>query len=292
MLWFHLTIASAFSLATADALTKRVSGRTGSVIAAWLRSVIALPFLLMTLFFVEIPEIGPDFWWVIAVSLPFEVAATLLYVRAIHVSPLSLTLPFLAFTPIYLLFTSYVTLGEVPSRAGVAGVLLIAAGAYTLNLGSIRRGGILAPFRAILRERGSMMMMGVAVIYAVTSDLGKMAINNSSATFFGPVYWAAFCVVLTPVAYFMKRKEFRAGVATRNAAAFIPAGFAHAVMVALHMVAISLTQVSYMIAVKRTSLLFGAVFGYFMFAEKNIGERAFGAALMFAGLVVMVMAGG
>jgi len=54
------------------------------------------------------------------------------------------------------------------------------------------------------------------------------------------------------------------------------------------MVAMSLTQVSYMIAVKRTSLLFATGFGYFMFGEKNIRERALGAGLMFAGLVVLV----
>jgi len=288
MLWFHLTIASAFSLATADALTKRVSGRTGPTPAAWLRSVIALPFLLAVLPFIDTPPIGPGFWPAVIVGLPLEVAATLLYIRAIHVSPLSLTVPFLAMTPVYLLFTSYFIVGEVPSPMGVLGVAFVAAGAYMLNVSKLRTGGLLEPFRAIAREPGSVMMMGVAAIYAITSDLGKLAINNSSPLFFGPVYWGLFCILLTPVAYLFDRKGFRAGLRRANVTAFIPAGLAHAVMVGFHMVAISLTQVSYMIAAKRTSLLFSIAFGYFMFGESRIRERGLGAALMFAGLVVLV----
>jgi len=288
MLWFHLTIASAFSLATADALTKRVSGRTGPTLAAWLRSVIALGFLLPVLLFIDVPRIGPDFWTAVIVALPLEVVATLLYIRAIHVSPLSLTVPFLAMTPVYLLVTSYFIVGEKPGPLGVLGVLLVATGAYMLNVRALKSGGILAPFRAIVREPGSVMMMGVAAIYAITSDLGKLAIMNSSPLFFGPVYWGLFCVLLTPVAYMFDRRAFGVRLTRGNAAAFVPAGFAHAVMVALHMVAISLTQVSYMIAVKRTSLLFATGYGYLMFGEKNIRERALGAGLMFTGLVVLV----
>ena len=53
--------------------------------------------------------------------------------------------------------------------------------------------------------------------------------------------------------------------------------------------AMQLTQVSYMIAVKRTSLLFSIGFGYFMFRERNISVRFLGGVVMLAGLVVMAL---
>jgi drug/metabolite transporter (DMT)-like permease len=290
MLWLPLTLGSAFMLSLADALTKRELERTGLTRAVWLRNLLALPFLFALLPFIEIPPLDMTFVKAVAAALPLEVAATFLYVRAIQLSPLSLTMPFLALTPVYLLISSVFILGEVPSPGGVIGVVLLASGAYLLNLHTLREGGFLGPFRAIANEPGSVMMMAVAAIYAVTSDLGKLAIIHSSPLFFAVVYWALFSLLLTPAAlWHMKGRTGNRPLAD-DARAFLLVGFAQAAMVALHMVAISLTQVSYMIAVKRTSLLFAAGFGYFMFSEKDIRERLAGAAFMLAGLTAIVLA--
>jgi uncharacterized membrane protein len=56
------------------------------------------------------------------------------------------------------------------------------------------------------------------------------------------------------------------------------------------MEAIKLTKVAYMISVKRTSLLIGVLYGYFLFREENIRGRFLGALLMFAGFVLVVSA--
>jgi len=50
-----------------------------------------------------------------------------------------------------------------------------------------------------------------------------------------------------------------------------------------------MAQVSYEIAVKRTSLLFSAGYGHFMFREPNIRERITGGAVMFAGLALVIL---
>ncbi len=49
------------------------------------------------------------------------------------------------------------------------------------------------------------------------------------------------------------------------------------------MSAMSLARVAYMIAIKRSGLLIGSVYGFIFFRERNIRERLSGAALMFAG---------
>lgn len=288
MLWLPLTLGSAFMLSLADALTKRELPRCGLVTAVWMRNLAALVFLLPALLFVDVPPLDRAFLYAVAAALPLEIAATVLYIRAIQLSPLSLTMPFLAMTPLYLLASSFVILGEAPSPQGAAGVALIAAGAYLLNVHALKEGGLLAPFRAIAREPGSLMMMAVALIYAFTSDLGKLAILHSSPVFFAVFYWALFSALLTPMALYLLRGRISARSAVTEARRFLPIGFAQGSMVVLHMVAISLTQVSYMIAVKRTSLLFAAGFGWFMFGEKNIRERLLGASVMFAGLVLIV----
>jgi uncharacterized membrane protein len=67
-------------------------------------------------------------------------------------------------------------------------------------------------------------------------------------------------------------------------------GIFYALMIITHMEAMRLTKVAYMISIKRTSLLMGVLYGYFMFREENIGERFFGAVLMFCGFVLVVVA--
>jgi len=74
-----------------------------------------------------------------------------------------------------------------------------------------------------------------------------------------------------------------------NAKAALLPGFFDAVATIAHFYAISMTNVAYMIALKRTSLLIGAVYGFFLFGERNVRERMTGAVLMFAGFVVIVL---
>lgn len=288
MLWFPLALGAALTLATADALTKRAVDGTGFLAATWLRGVVSLPFLFAAMFFVPVPELDATYYVAVVAALPLEIVASLMYIRAIQVSPLSLTIPFLSLTPVYAMAFSYVMLGERPSPAGGLGVGLICAGAYLLNVGSVRRGGLMAPFRAIAREPGSMMMMAVSGIYAVTSNLGKMAILHSSPVFYAGSYWAAYCALLTVVLTFHDRRTLAPAKLKGSLKVFIPIGVAHAAMMLMHMYAITMTQVSYMIAVKRTSMLFSIGFGYLMFRERNVRERALGATVMFAGLYVLL----
>jgi len=287
MLWFSLTIFAAFIQATADSLTKRALKSSDVFMASWLRNLLAVPFVLIALAFIPIPRLDSTFYIAVAVALPLETVATLLYTKAIEVSPLSLTMPFLALTPLYLILSSYLLLGEVPSPAGATGVVLIAIGAYLLNVGAMRKGGIFAPFKAVFREKGSLMMMAVAAIYAITSDLGKLAINHSSPVFFGTSYVAVFAVVFTPVALYYTKKPVR--VPAGGVTIYVFIGLFIAVLTIVQPLALSMTQVSYMIAVKRTSMLFSIGYGKVMFGEENVRERLLGASVMLLGLVVMTV---
>jgi drug/metabolite transporter (DMT)-like permease len=72
-------------------------------------------------------------------SALIKAGSSLLFQRALSISPVSLTVPYLSFTPAVLLITSYFMLGEVPEAAGVLGVVIMTAGAYGLNTAGARR---------------------------------------------------------------------------------------------------------------------------------------------------------
>jgi drug/metabolite transporter (DMT)-like permease len=287
-LWVIFALTSAFAVATSDALVKNALREDGNeYLVAWFRLLFSLPLLGIIWFFVSVPKLDPVFYKAFFILLPVELVTVILYVKALKLSPLSLTLPFLALTPVFLIVISYITLGERVSISGAAGIMLLASGAYLLNLRAAKK-GIFEPFKAIGREKGSLIMIAVAFLYSLTSSLGKLAIEHSSPLFFGTTYFFSLCICLTPVALFMGRHELKSFAKKKRYKSLVLPGFFYSVMIVTHMMAISLTKVAYMISVKRISLLIGVLYGYFFFREEDIKMRFSGALLMAAGFVLIV----
>jgi uncharacterized membrane protein len=288
MLWLLLSLLSAMALATADAVTKRFFGDLNPFEMGLARTLFGAPWLLASLFF--IPWERPDgvFYLCIAAGLPLEVLALYCYMKAIKIAPLSLTLPFLAFTPAFMIFTGWSFLGELPSAGGLAGIAVIVAGAYCLNL-SAAGAGYLSPLRAIFNEHGSLLMLLVALIYAHTSVIGKLAVLHANPFMFGAVYFNLFALLLVCAAPLSRSTRARS-ILDRPLAGVLLGGLS-AVMIYSHFAAIARIDAAYMIAVKRTSLLFGVLYGGLWFKEEHIKERLLGAALMLAGVVLIAWLG-
>ena len=262
MNWFGLTLLSAFFLATADALSKRYLAhyRPGELVLV--RFGVAGALLLPWLVLQPWPQLSIVFWGWIAILMPLEIGAMWLYMRAIRESPLSLTLPYLAFTPVFNILTGYIFLGEQVSLSGTLGILLVVCGAWLLNLELTRDGtglSLLAPFRAIIRERGSRLMLITAAIYSLTSVISKGALLQVTPKFFGPFYFVVLGVVSALV--FASRDVSSWRALGRHPWAHLDVGVFMAGMVVTHFYAIEHIEVAYMIAVKRTSLLFGMLYG-------------------------------
>ena len=130
MTWLPLALLCALSVASADAATKAwlqgFTARELTLIRFTLTGALLSPLLFW------LPDLGSlpaAFWGWLLVLVPLEIAAMLLYMAAIRDHPLSLTLPYLAFTPVFSMAIAAVVLGERVSLLGLAGVLLIVVGA-------------------------------------------------------------------------------------------------------------------------------------------------------------------
>jgi len=161
----------------------------------------------------------------------------------------------------------------------------MAIGSYMLNLHKIRQ-SFIEPIKAVMNEKGCVLMIIVAFIYSMTSSLGKVAISNSSPVFFGSFYFIILVVLFTPIALIKNKGKVR--INRTDIAPLSAIGITQALMIVLHMTAMSMTKVAYMISVKRTSLLFSVMYGYFLFKEEQIGEKSFGAVVMLVGFVLIV----
>lgn len=285
MNWLWLTLVSAFCLATADTLTKRYLAhyRTGELVLV--RFGVAGMLLLPLLFIQPWPQLPVPFWGWLAGLLPLEILAMWLYMQAIRDCPLSLTLPYLAFTPVFNVLTGYLFLGETVTWSGFAGIFLVVCGAWLLNVDSGHKWQVLAPFRAITRERGSRLMLMTAAIYSLTSVMGKGALQYTTPGFFGPFY---FVVLGVSAAIVFSSRDLRSWRALgRHPWAHLGVGAFMAAMVVAHFYAIAHIEVAYMIAVKRTSLLFGMLYGAMLFGERHLGRHLVAGALMVTGVAAI-----
>lgn len=285
-MWILYALLTAVFLATSDALTKKALASRDEYFVAWARLLFTVPVLAASLLYVGIPPLNRDFWAATATALPLEIVAIILYTKALKASPLSLTMPFLSLTPLFLIAMSYIIVGEKVSVTGAVGILLIASGGYMLNIHKVRH-SILEPIRTIFRERGTVLMIIVAFLYSITSSLGKKAIENSSPVFFGSFYFILLAVVFTPIA--IHRSRGGMSLSRKDLLPLMTIGVTYSLMIIFHMLAMSMTKVAYMISVKRMSLLVSIFYGHILFREERITERAIGGVVMFTGFVVIVL---
>jgi drug/metabolite transporter (DMT)-like permease len=283
--WLPLTLLCAFSLASADALIKGAltdySARELAFVRLTLSGLLVSP-LLWGHSFTGLPL---AFWLWVGAIVPIEILAMLLYNRAIRDYPLSQTLPYLAFTPVFVTLTGYLLLGEAISARGLAGILLVVAGAWLVNFRLVSWRAWrswFSPLIHIFQHPGSQMMLAVALLYSITSVGGKGAMQYMAPELFGPFYFLLVGLALIPLLGLgtpaRLQRVWRKPLPVLGTAALM------GLMLITHFIALQRVEVAYMIAVKRTSLLFGMLYGALLFKEAGLGGHLLAGVVMLCGV--------
>jgi drug/metabolite transporter (DMT)-like permease len=284
--WLTLSLFCAFALATSDAAAKHWLRDAGAgelvVIRLGLSGLLLLPYAMTF----GIPTPPAPFWGWMAVLLPLELVAMLCYVTAIRDHPLALTLPYLAFTPVFVVATGWLVLGEQVSQFGLVGIGLVVIGSWWLNY-EPGAGGLGAPFRAITANRGARLMLTAASIYSLTSVGGKAAMDWMPPEQFGAVYFVLLGLLTLVVIAVTRPKALRVG-RFGVVPLLVVAGFM-AVMVVTHFMALAKVEAAYMIAAKRTSLLFGMLYGAILFRERHLSRHLAAGILMIIGVAIIAL---
>jgi len=281
-------LGAALSVALADLSVKRFFGDLSPYSMCLVHWLFALPFLALVGLSIRWPSLDRTFWLAGAAALPLELLGAFLYMRVLKICHLSLCIPLLAFTPVFLILTGWLVLGEALNLAGVAGIALVAGGSYFLGLGS-ESALWWQPLAALAREPGARLMLVVAAIYAVTSALGKLAILHSEPAFFGVMYPTVVGGSFLAL-YPFNRERQAATLKTRWAAGLL-VGAAVAGEIICHVFGMSLAPAAYLIGVKRLSILFSVILGGLLLRERPLLPRLAAAALMVAGVALLAFRG-
>jgi uncharacterized membrane protein len=283
-MWLTLAFLTALFTSLQDVFGKTIITRVNVYVIAWAWFFFTLPFVYAYLFVEGVPPLGAPFFTALAGSTVILIICSVCYFKAIKFSDLSVGMPMLAFTPVFLLLTSPLMVGEFPGPAGVIGIILIVAGAYVLNIHTKGK-GYLEPFKCLFREKGARYMLLVAFLYSVGANFDKIGVVHSS-----PIMWiAALNTVLAlavGIIMFCKTRNVTAQVRSVWPT-LVLIGLLNAIALIFQMVAIKMTLVAHLVAVKRTSVLMTSLFGIFLFKEKGMKERLLGALLMITGVFMI-----
>jgi drug/metabolite transporter (DMT)-like permease len=222
----------------------------------------------------------------LAILVGFIGLAQLLLMKALQVSPMSLCIPFMAFTPVFLIGTGYVVLGELPSAVKLLGVFLIVIGSLVMHR-KLFATGWTAPFQAIVKEKGSRYVLTVALILAITNPIEKQLILMSDPL--TPAFGYGLGLVLFFAVLVILRRSECAVVMRKNPHWAILAGVLDASALLIQYVTITYLAVVITISIKRAGIVLAILAGWLIFKERDIRDKLIAVSGMVGGVLIFYL---
>jgi drug/metabolite transporter (DMT)-like permease len=166
-----------------DTMRKLLASRLHPIPLVILLTLGQVPLFLIWLLYDGNFQIAPGYFLPGLAAVALNITANLMFVHALKLSPFSLTIPFLSLTPVFVMLLAMVFLGEYPTRLQAAGILVAVMGALGLNLARNQEVNLENIWQALRGERGSLLMIGVAILWSINSSLDKLAVARASVAF-------------------------------------------------------------------------------------------------------------
>ena len=284
MIWLIPALLNPVSESTRSLFIKKASGQVDPLVISWSNNIIPFFLFPISLFFVDL-RFNTQFWIGFAGSGTIQIINTVLYMRAISKGEISTVMPMLSFTPLVLLITAPILVGEFPSLIGLGGVVLVVAGSYLLNI-DLKNMSVLEPLKAIIKNKGTRLMLIVATLWGISGAFDKMALNNSSV--FQYITFLNIVVFISTTIMVVYQKKFNLVKIREAKTNLFMVSFLTTCSYILHFAAISMTLVAYVVSLKRLTGMFSVLIGGYFLNEPKMKQRLGGATVMFIGVLMII----
>jgi drug/metabolite transporter (DMT)-like permease len=228
----------------------------------------------------------PTFFIYLLLDISLITIVMWLYFRALQISPLSMCIPFLAFTPVFLIPSTYIILGQKPQPIKLLGVVLIVVGSLAMHR-TLFAVGWLAPVKAVIEHKGSRYMLIVALIFSLTNPLDAKLVAMSDVFTEAFAYGIGLCIsfyLLTRI----QRGNFAA--ASRGNVKYIAlAGLFDAVSLLFQLASYAYIPVVITVSIKRAGIVLAVLAGWLFFRERGITDKVIAATVMFCGVLILYL---
>lgn len=234
-------------------------------------------------------RIEPIFWPALFLGILGNLVAVTLFYSAIRISPVSIVMPLVSLSPLFMLVTSRLMIGEALTPFGGIGVLFTVAGIHLIGL-STGAEGLAGPFRALWRDPGARRALAVAFIWSITSNLDKICVRAADPFTYSSLFALGALILYSPIAWSRTRLQRPGSVPRAVLHDLGILGLGHSFMLMAQMIAILLLPVPYVIAIKRSGMLLSVVLSG-KDGSRRPGMRLGGAAVILLGLVMILFRG-
>jgi drug/metabolite transporter (DMT)-like permease len=301
MIGILLAAGAALGESLTDVFRKKTAMSFDPVVSAFvlhaLTFVLALPFTLLVSFevfhlpfsmrvFVHSFPASWDFWLSLSGSVALNAIAVYLVMDVLATAEIGMVLPLTTLSPVFLLLTAPIIVGEFPSPLGLVGILVTTVGTWGLAR-KPGQDGILKPFKLLWSQSNNRKMILVALLYAFSSPFDKRASVAG-----GPLWYLTcidFGLAFVYLPFLFRRRRWStlfSGAGTK----LIPLGLANLFRAWCQFTALNFLIVPYVIGIKRFSIIFGILWGRWLFGERNTAQRLIASAVMILGSILILIA--
>jgi drug/metabolite transporter (DMT)-like permease len=288
MLGLILALISGLVFSVADAFRKHLSLKTDSIrINVWLH-LLQLPILCFFFLFPVIRQfefIFEDGYLLVAMpSIAANIAANYLFFRSLSISSMGLSIPYLSFTPVFTVIWGSFFLNELPTLAGMFGIILILIPA--LILPSVEEGN---GIRFTYPKKGSLFMLAVAFFWSIAIVSDKLAIQKSSVS--SHIFVLSFsATVFFTTALLIQKNKFMESKSSISFLIFLLTTILLLLALGLQFFALDHIQAAYVEAIKRgSSPLLSIIWGFLFFKEAAPVKKLLLGLIMSLGVMVLVL---
>lgn len=249
--------------------------------------VIYLPVFIILVNHQPIPLEG---WYAILLSAAIHTLYFAFLGRGYSTGDLSLVYPLARGTgPLLVALWAATFLGEQLSPAGLAGILSVVVGIYTLHVGDLSWQGICKPLRSLgSRPTQFALLTGFLIsLYTVVDKVGVSYVQPVVYMYL----WTALFTLFYGV-YVLHTSGWTSIVAEwkANSLTAIAVGFLMMTAYILVLYAMTISNVSYVAAAREVSVVFGAAMGSLLLREPYSRAKLGGSLLIALGLAMIGMA--
>ncbi len=297
-MWFPLSLLALSMLVARRSTEKHVAGNINSLALSWLQQAIALPFILVTLFFAKFywpSELSAHYWATMALYVFLVSIDIYCYFKALSLADVSYIAPIMTLVAIGNIAGAYFVLGQVPSVFGIGGALMIVSGAaVTYNAKSKDDASRHTNRTALL------LIILLVVVRSLNSNVEVSMLRASNPTTFNfyssvlavPVLlFTSIVIIVTNKTgkYTGYWKTLRKDV-TKHQWLLLFIGLTYTVnMLATYQAKLIGPNAGYVGAIKSASVLPMMLVGVFIFKEKINKSQWIGLSIIGAGLGLLAL---
>jgi len=248
--------------------------------------IIFFPVFLYFLFTKQIPAIG---WLFITLSGFFIMAYFYFLGKSYQHGHLSLTYPIARSATIFVPFLAAIIIKEKISSTGIFGIIIILIGIYILHLRSFKLKSFLKPLKYI-REKATIFALLTALFSSFYQVNDKIAVGFVYPFLYICLVWVVSSIFYLPIIFNKKNHKDIKIEWKINKKSILISAFLNILSYVMILFALTIDKVSYIVALRQISIIFGVMLGSILLKEAYGKIRLIASTIMFIGFFLVAIA--